>query len=314
VLSIVDEVPLAASSSTSAALARAKAKLFDAREKRIKPFRDEKILASWNGLMIGALASAGFVDEAARAFAFVEEKLVSRDARGARVMRLTKDGIVKGPGFLDDYAFLTDAAIDLYEATFETRYIATARALADAIVSRFWDNEGAGFFFTPDDGEKLIHRAKDPYDHAIPSGTSIACKALLRLGAIVDARYAELATKELERLAPIAVENPFASSQSVATLDRLVRGSVDVVIVGAKDDARTTALARAVREAYVPRLNLALVDPKDPASREACGALAEGKEAKDGPVAYVCRGRVCSLPIADVAELRSRLADRVARD
>jgi uncharacterized protein YyaL (SSP411 family) len=268
--------------------------------------------------MIGALASAGFVDEAARAFAFVDANLVLRDERGARVMRLTKDGVVKGPGFLDDYAFLADSAIDLYEATFDPDYIASARAFADAIIARFWDKEGAGFFFTPDDGEKLIHRAKDPYDHAIPSGTSIACKALLRLGAIVGARYAELATKELERLAPLAVENPFGLSQSVATLDRLVRGSVDVVIVGAKGDARTNALARAAREAYVPRLNLALVDPKSRASREACAALADGKEAKDGPVAYVCRGRVCSLPIAEPKhlgdELRSRLADRAARD
>jgi uncharacterized protein YyaL (SSP411 family) len=310
VLSIVDEIPVAAQE----ALARGKAKLFEAREKRIKPFRDEKVLASWNGLMIGALASAGFVDEAARAFAFIDAKLVLRDERGARVMRLTKDGVVKGPGFLDDYAFLADAAIDLYEATFEPDYIASARAFADAIVARFWDKDGVGFFFTPDDGEKLIHRAKDPYDHAIPSGTSIACRALLRLGAICDAKYLDLATKELERLAPLAVENPFGLSQSVATLDRLVRGSVDVVIVGAKNDARTNALARAAREAYVPRLNLALVDPNDPRSREACAALAEGKELKDGPVAHVCRGRVCSLPIAEVAELRSRLADRAARD
>jgi uncharacterized protein YyaL (SSP411 family) len=303
------------------ALTRAKAALFLAREKRIKPFRDEKILASWNGLMIGALAEAGgaladraMIAAAERAFAFVESRLVIDDADGdrARVLRHAKGAIVKGPGFLDDHAFVADAALDLYEVTGDPRYVRRARAIADAMVRHFADTAGGGFYFAPDDGEALIHRAKDPYDHAIPSGTSIACKVLLRLGALTDAKHVELATKELERLAPMAVENPFGASQTVCVLDRLVRGSVDIVIVGARDDARTRALADVVLAAYVPNRTLAWADPANPDALDACNVVAEGKAlaaaGRDSPIAYVCRGRTCSLPIADAGALAREIA------
>jgi uncharacterized protein YyaL (SSP411 family) len=310
-----------APSVTERALSRAKAALFLAREKRIKPFRDEKILASWNGLMIGALAEAGgaladraMIAAAERAFAFVESRLVIDDADGdrARVLRHAKGAIVKGPGFLDDHAFVADAALDLYEVTGDPRYVRRARAIADAMVHHFADTACGGFYFAPDDGEALIHRAKDPYDHAIPSGTSIACKLLLRLGALTDAKHVELATKELERLAPMAVENPFGASQTVCVLDRLVRGSVDVVIVGARDDARTRALADVVLAAYVPNRTLAWADPANPDALDACHVVAEGKAlaaaGRDAPIAYVCRGRTCSLPIADAGALARELA------
>ncbi len=304
----------AAPSAIEAALGRAKAAMFATREKRPKPFRDEKILASWNGLMIGALAGAGgalgdaaMVDAAARAFAFVERRLFVREGDALRVMRHVKGDVVKGPGFLDDYAFLADAAIDLYEATGEPAYVAHARALANAVVARFADTTpggDGGFFFTPSDGETLIHRAKDPFDHAIPSGTSMACRAMLRLGTLVGGDYATIATRELERLAPVAVENPFGLSQTICTLDRLVRGSVDVVIVGPRDSDASRALAAEALRAYLPNRTIARVDPNDPASLEACRALADGKPAQSTPVAYVCRGRTCSLPIATPEELR----------
>jgi len=305
-----------APSAVEAALARARADMFAAREKRPKPFRDEKILASYGGLMIGALADAGgalgeaaMIAAAEKAFAFVEARLFVREGDALRVMRHAKGDVVKGPGFLDDYAFLADAAIDLYEATGEPRYAARARELCDATIARFRDPSDGAFFFSPSDGEKLIHRAKDPFDHAIPSGTSMACRAMLRLGALVGESYAAVATRELERLAPHAVENPFGLSQTICTLDRLVRGSVDVVIVGARDAEATRALAAEAMRAYLPNRTLARVDPHDAASVAACAALAADKAAKDTPVAYVCRGRTCSLPIATTAELRSALRD-----
>jgi uncharacterized protein YyaL (SSP411 family) len=226
-------------------------------------------------------------------------------------MRHVKGDVVKGPGFLDDYAFLADAAIDLYEATGDAAYVAHARALADAIVARFRDDAtdgDGGFFFTPSDGETLIHRAKDPYDHAIPSGASMACKSMLRLGALVGGDYAANATRELERLAPLAIENPFGLSQTICTLDRLVRGSVDVVVVGPRHTDATRALAAETMRAYLPNRTLACVDPSDAASVAACSALAEGKPAQATPVAYVCRGRTCSLPIASAPELRQALS------
>jgi uncharacterized protein YyaL (SSP411 family) len=299
-----------------AALERATVRLFAAREERVKPFRDEKILASWNGLMAGALADAGaalgdpaMVEAAVRALAFVERMLVVREAEGrARVLRHVKDGVVKGPGFLDDHAFVADAALDLYEATGQVRWVKLARSLADAILTHFHDAEGASFDFTPDDGETILIRPKDPFDHAVPGGASIACKVLLRLGTLADAKYAEPATRAVERLASAALDNPFGMSVTVASVDRLVRGSVDVVLVGPRGNEGLEALAREALRAWLPDRVLAYIDPAQPETLEAARALGEGKTAQTAPVAYVCRGRTCSLPIVTAAKLAEALA------
>ncbi len=177
------------------------------------------------------------------------------------------------------------------------------------MIDAFW-KQGEGFYFTPADGETLITRSKDPYDNAVPSGASMALRVLLRLGALVDAKYTELAEPELVRLAPSAVANPFGFGQTLCELDRLVRGSVDVVLVGPRNDPRTKALAAAVFARWLPNRNVAWVDPSDPASLAACALLAEGKPAQDTPIAYVCRGRTCSLPIADPAALIALLEEK----
>jgi hypothetical protein len=299
-----------------AAIARARQRLFEVREQRPKPFRDEKILTSWGALMIGAMAEAGaalrepsMIDSAERAFAFVERTLVTRSADGAKAtaLRLAKGDVVKGPGFLDDHAYLANAALDLYEVTGQPSRVALACALVDRMIDAFWE-EGEGFFFTPKDGESLITRSKDPYDNAVPSGASMACRALLRLGTLVDAKYMHLGEQELLRLAPAAVVNPMGYGQAVCELDRLVRGSVDIVLVGARDDARTKALADAVFTRWLPNRTVAWLDPSNEASRAACALLGEGKEPKAMPVAYVCRGRTCSLPVATPAELAALLS------
>ena len=289
------------------AIARAKARMFEARENRVKPFRDEKVLTSWSSLMIGAMAEAGaalgepkMITSAERALAFLESKLVARAGAGARASRLAKkvDGkwLVKSPGFLDDHAYLANAALDVYEVTGDPAKVHLARSLVDAMLDAFW-SESEGFFFTPKDGEALITRSKDPYDNAVPSGASMAVRALLRLGALADARYGKIAETELARLAPVAVANPFGYGQTLCELDRLVRGNVDVVLVGPRADARTQALARAVFAKWLPNRTVAWVDPADPSSQEAAALLAEGKPAQVEPAAYVCRDRTCSLPI-----------------
>ena len=175
------------------------------------------------------------------------------------------------------------------------------------MIDAFWE-ESEGFFFTPKDGEALITRSKDPYDNAVPSGASMACRALLRLGALVDVKYTELGEKELLRLAPSAVANPMGFGQALCELDRLVRGSVDVVLVGPRDDVRTKALAEAVFARWLPNRTVAWLDPSNEGSRVACALLAEGKEPKSTPVAYVCRGRTCSLPVATPEELGELLS------
>ncbi|HSO36467.1 MAG TPA: thioredoxin domain-containing protein [Labilithrix sp.] len=300
-----------------AALARATRRLFAVREGRPKPFRDEKLLASWGALMVSAMAEAGaalgdpaLVRSAERAFAMIEQRLVTRSADGqtARALRLAKGEVVKGPGFLDDHAYLANAALDLYEVTGDPARARLARALADGMIAAFWQ-DGEGFFFTPSDGEALITRSKDPYDNAVPSGGSMALRALLRLGVLVDAKYTELGERELVRLAPAAVANPFGFGQMICELDRLVRGSVDVVLVGPRADERTRALAAAVFARWIPNRNVAWIDPTDPSSLAAAPLLGEGKSARETPVAYVCRGRTCSLPATEPAALAALLAE-----
>lgn len=257
--------------------------------------------------MIGALAEAGMalgdpalLAAAKRAFAFLQDTLIVGRGRVARLGKQVDHAwLVKAPGFLDDHAYFANAALDLYEATATVEYVQIARATVDALLAAFWV-EGDGFYFTPKDGESLITRSKDPFDQAVPSGVSMACRALLRLGAMVGGGYAVIAETELMRLAPDAVRNPFGYGQTLCELDRVVRGSVDVVIVGARDDERTQALVNAAYSRWLPNRNIAY--------GEGAPALAEGKAAQSTPVAYVCRGRTCSLPVATPEQLLELLA------
>jgi uncharacterized protein YyaL (SSP411 family) len=305
----MDEVARALSLSidtAESALERARVKMFAAREHRPKPFRDEKCLASWNGLMAGALAQAGgalgddaMIAASVRALEFVERMLVVTEAqKQVRLHRHVKDGQVRGPGFLDDYAFVADAALDVYEATGDPRWVGFARSLADSILAHFHDAKGDGFFFSPDDAPTTLVRAKDAYDHAVPSGQSIACRVLFRLGSLVDPKYSEPAERAVTQIAKAAAQNPLAMGVTVSLVDRMVRGSVDVVVVGSRGDPATRSLVRAAQGAYVRDRVLAWADPGDPASLDACAALWEGKSAQAQPVAYVCRGRACSLAVA----------------
>jgi uncharacterized protein YyaL (SSP411 family) len=313
VLSIVEPV---GDADEKAALQRARLAMFDARERRAKPRRDEKILASYSALMISALADASETIgpdlrvPADRAMRFVEEHLVVREAdpRIARVLRHSMDGVAKGPGFLDDHALVGDAALSLYEATGDPHWVTLARALADAILAHFHDPTDDSFFFGPDDGERILVRAKDRHDHAVPSAASVACRLFLHLGTLTDPKYTEPAVRAIERLASSAAENPFAMGSVISLVDRLVRGSVDIVLVGPRTSEATRALAREVARAYLPDRVVAWADPADPRALEACRALAEGKPAQSEPVAYVCRGRTCSLPIRDPSELAVTLA------
>lgn len=266
--------------------------------------------------MAGALASAGaafgdavMIAAAVRAMRFLESTLVvpEGDSR-SRVLRHAKDGVPRGPGFLDDHAFVADGALDLYEATADPSWVHLARRVADAILSHFVDSTDGGFFFTPDDGESILVRPKDSFDHAVPSGAAVAARVLLRLGSLVDAKYEAAGARAIERSAAAAAENPMGMSVTVALVNRLVRGSVDVVLVGPRASSATLALADVAHRAYLPDRVLAWANPADPRALEACAPVGEGKAALPEAVAYVCRGRACSLPIGAPDELRQALS------
>ncbi len=307
------DVPLA---EARAALATAKERMLAFREQRERPLRDDKVLASWNGLLIGALADAGralgepgWVAAAAAAFAAIEGGLL----REGRVGRYLKEGrpASASPGFLDDQAYLGNAALDLYEATGEPRYVTVARAIAHATIEHHWDEAEGGFYFAPDDGDALIARTKDVFDQAIPSGASMAALLCLRLAALIEPGLAAFGEKQLEAIAAAALENPSGMGQAVLGIDLLVRGSTDVVVVGAR--SATEPLVAAAHRAYLPCRTVVAVDPGDPRSAEVAPVLAEGKPARPGAaVAYVCRGRTCSAPVSDAAELARVLGEGAA--
>jgi uncharacterized protein YyaL (SSP411 family) len=285
---------------------RIRAALMAARSARVRPGLDDKRLAAWNGLAIHAFAEAGAVLErpdllaiAAEGAEFVMGSM--RDAEG-RLLRTWKDGQGKLNAYLEDHAFLLEALVALYEATFDPRWLAAARTLADAILTRFADADGGGFFATSSDHEQLVVRRKDIEDAPIPSGSSSAAVGLLRLGALTgDARYEAAAISHLRLVAPLLGAHPQAFAHALVALDLLVAPGREVALAGATGDPALVALARVVRERLRPGVVLA-GPPGDGVE------LMAGREPVDGAAAaYVCERFACRLPVTDAGALRELL-------
>ena len=286
---------------------RIRAALFEARASRVRPGLDDKRLAAWNGLAIHAFAEAGavlgrpdFVDAARGAAEFVLASL--RDGSDGRLLRTWKDGQGKLNAYLEDHAFLLEAFLSLYEATFEPRWFAEARALGDAILARFAGapQDGGGFFSTSVDHEALVARRREIEDAPIPSGASAAALGLLRLSALTgDARYEEAAVSHLRLVAPYLDRHPQAFAYALLALDWVQRPAREVALAG--DDAGVAALAAVVREALRPGVVVA-GPPGDGIP------LMEGRSAVDGhAAAYVCERLACRLPVTDPVGLRDLL-------
>ena len=272
--------------------------LYDVRAKRVWPGLDDKRLASWNALMIAALADAGAVLErgdyldAARACAdFVLSQM--RDD-GSRLLRTWKDGQGRLNAYLEDHAYLVEALLTLYEATFEPRWFAAARELADTMIERFADDERGGFFDTASDHERLIVRRKSLEDNPIPAGNSSAAYGLLRLAALTGEHdYESRAVGVFRLLHEVAAGHPQAFAHLLQALDFHFAAVKEVAIVGPE----TAALARVVRSAFRPHVVLAGGEPDGV-------PLMEGR---DAPGAYVCENFMCKRPVTEPAELEQLL-------
>jgi uncharacterized protein YyaL (SSP411 family) len=277
-------------------------RLYEARSKRVWPGLDDKRLTSWNALMIAALAEAGavlerddYLDAARGAANFVLGEL--RDEEG-RLLRTWKDGQGKLNAYLEDHAFLLEALLTLYESTFEPRWFAAARELADTMIERFADDENGGFFETSVDHERLVARRKDLEDHPIPSGNSSAAYGLLRLAELTaEHEYERRGVSVLRLLHALAPRHPQAFGHLLQALDFHFARVKEVALVG--ED--TTPLERVVRGAFRPHMVLA--------GGESDGVpLLEGREPVDGrPAAYVCESFTCRMPVTEPAELESLL-------
>ena len=283
-----------------ATMARARERLFEARERREKPFRDEKVITAWNGLMISAFADVGAALGDAALVAVASEALAFHRATSwndGRLNRICKDGRSRVDAFLEDYGDLCCAAIDLFEVTQDRSALSFARALADAAIERFWDPQDGGFFFAPSERSDLIVRARDAWDNAVPSGTSTLCHALLRLHALTDeSGYLDRAEQTLRGLSARAAEQPFGSGHLVAAMDRYLRGPTQVVVVAEADDPAGAALLATALAAYVPNRVLSRVAPGASGELPGASAIGEARVQRSEATAWVCRERVCGAP------------------
>jgi uncharacterized protein YyaL (SSP411 family) len=294
----------------SRAIAEIKQKLFAAREKRVKPGRDEKILAAWNGMMISAFAEGyraigdeRYLDAARRAIAFVMERMWD----GRALKRSFKDGSARFNAYLEDYALIANAMIDTYEASLDPRYLEYAKQMADVILDRFVDHANGGFFFTSIDHEKLITRTKAAFDGSTPSGNSAAVMALLRLSEYSsDNRYANEAAKALKLFGALMEKQPFAFAHMLEAADRYNRGPTEIVMVGDPASAESREWIERLGLMYIPNRALFVLDPK--ADAAVMPEAARGKGQVGGRLtAYVCRERTCSAPVTTFDALETEL-------
>ena len=293
---------------TTQLIARAKDTLFAVREQRVKPGRDDKILTSWNGLMISAFAEAykvlghpGYLEVARRSIHFVQTAL----CREGRLLRSYKDGQAKFNAYLDDYACFSAALLDVYEATFEPEYLDRAVAFTDVLLARFWDAQEGGFFFTSSDHEALISRSKSAFDGSVPSGNSVAASVLLRLYYATEKQDYLTKAEMLLRLFYDALEqNPFGFSNMLCGLDFYLRRPQEIVLLGDPTASETTALLHNIHASFIPNKTLLCFDPAQPPQRGVPGLLAGKTRIGDKLTAYVCHNFVCSLPVTSWEELR----------
>ncbi len=296
--------------ATEARLEADRAVLLVARATRVRPGWDDKVLADWNGLMIAALAEAGFVfgetawiEAAERAFAMV----AARETNG-RLAHAWRGDRVSAAGMLEDYALMADGALALYEVTGKARYLAAAKRWAATLDAHFWDVAAGGYFHTADDAETLIVRTKSAHDNAVPSGNGAMVGVLAKLAlATGDTRYAERAERLVKALSG-GIERNFFPLATLLNGAEFAIGATEIAIIGDRRAADTQALLTVVGQHAVPNRWLTVVAPGTalPEQHPAAGKHAIGGQA----TAYVCRGQVCSAPVVEADALEAMLARR----
>ncbi|MFQ5601542.1 MAG: thioredoxin domain-containing protein [Candidatus Krumholzibacteriia bacterium] len=286
-------------------VARGRRALFEARQKRVHPGRDDKVIATWNGLMISAYAQAYEVlrrpqdlERAEAAARFVLER--SRDG----LFRTWKDGCGKGRGYLDDHACMIAALLDLYEARFEPHWIETALGMNDVVLREFWDDGEGGFFYTGSRHETLIARSRNFLDTATPSGNSVQTSNLIRLWMLTgDDSLRERAARTLRAFGKALRQYPTAMAEMLNSLDLFHGPAAEVAVVGGGHAAEE--LVREVFGGFMPRK---VVAGWPPSGEPADLALLRGRAPVDGrPAAYVCRHHACLAPITSASEVRRAL-------
>jgi hypothetical protein len=292
--------------------------LFEAREPRVHPFKDDKVLTDWNGLMIAALALGGraldeprYVQAAARAADFAWTYLRDDDGRLLKRWRAGEGGI---PALLDDHAFLVWGLIELYQAGGEVEHLRRALEVNAQMLARFHDAEHGGFFLAPDDAADLIVRAKESYDGALPSGNSVAALNLVRLARLTgDSQLEELARGTLRAFAADLQRAPAAHTQMLAALDFLLGPAHELVLAGPAQAPDVRAARAALGRAFTPRMALLLRDAAAATALAELAPFTAGQVALEGRATfYLCRDFACEAPTIDLQQVLDALGARPA--
>ncbi len=298
----------------NSALDRARQKLFAARQTRPRPFKDDKVLTAWNGLMIAALSKGAavlgdeqYLEAASKAADFVLESMTTPDGE---LLRRWRDGHTSGPGFLEDYAFFIWGLLELYEAGWDIDRLEAAQRLLEKCNELFWDDTGGAYFFTPRGGEKLIFRDKDFYDGATPSGNSVMALNLLKLGRITGrTQYEETAQRTIDVNSATAMRQPMAFTMMMMAVDFAQGPSKEIVITGQDGDPAIRAMLDKARRTFIPA-RVILLRPEGPEAERLAGLAPYTAEMtpKGGlATAYVCQGFACAAPVDDLEALAAAL-------
>jgi uncharacterized protein len=287
-------------------------KLFEIREGRVKPGRDEKVLTAWNALMLSSFAEAStildrsdYADVARTNARFLLTRLQSQ----GRLLRTYKDGQAKLNGYLEDYANVIDGLVNLYEATGEIEWIESAKALTERMIDQFWDNEAGGFFFTAKDHEQLIVRSKEWVDNATPSGNSVAASVLLKLALLTgNEDYRRRATTVLRLMASQIRRYPSAFGFALSALDFYLGSPLEIAIVGNEDDAGWHQLWRALWDKYLPNRVIAPCTGDFERSAQEIPLLRDRNTLSSRTTAFVCQAYVCQSPAISASELVTQLS------
>ncbi len=293
---------------------KARITLFNEREKRIHPYKDDKILTDWNGLMIAAFSMAGrvfnepkYTEAAEKAASFILNDM--RDSNG-KLLHRYRQGEAGITANVDDYAFMIWGLLELYESTLDIKYLKVALSLQDDMDKGFWDDKNGGYYFTSNDAEELISRQKEIYDGAIPSGNSVAGLNLLKLSRITgDVEYEKKAAKLGKAFSETIQSGPMAYTLFMTGLDFGLGPSYEVVIVGNREDKDTIAMIEAIRKTFNPSKVVLLKGIEDDSEITEIAQFTKGQKAIDGKAtAYVCLNHVCNLPTNDVNKMLELLS------
>ncbi|MGQ3684292.1 MAG: thioredoxin domain-containing protein [Candidatus Loosdrechtia sp.] len=290
-------------------------KLFSAREKRIHPHKDDKILTSWNGLMIAALAKGAqvlcepkYTQAAIRAAEFVLHTLQQEDGT---LLRRYRQGEASIPGYLDDYTFFTWGLIDLYEATFEVKYLKTAMELTKQTIENFWDEEKGGFLFSGKKNEQLIAPTKEIYDGAIPSGNSVALLNILRLEHMTgNTDLGKIAEQLIETFGGTVNQFPSGYTQFLCGLDFGLGPVKEIVIAGEPESDDTRQILQEIRKRFLPGKVLLLHPEKNRSIEKIAEFVKEQKCLDNKATVYLCENRACKAPTNDLDKIIQLLEEQ----